>query len=132
MNFKNACKPVFRAVFGAFLCAGSLGVSGQPYPSKPVRIVVPFPPGGSVDLIARVVGQKLTEQLGQQFIIDNRAGAGGTIGSDLVSKAAPDGYTLLVQASTLVTSPLLLPNVPYDAVRDFTAISNIGSVPLIM
>jgi tripartite-type tricarboxylate transporter receptor subunit TctC len=97
-----------------------------------VRIIVPFPPGGSVDLIARVVAQSLTEQMGQQFIVDNRAGANGTIGSDAVAKAPPDGYMMLVQASTLVTGPLLVSNVPYDAVKDFTAISEIGSVPLIM
>ncbi len=110
----------------------STALLAQAYPARHVRIVVPFPPGGSVDLIARVVAQRLSEQMGQQFLVDNRAGAGGTLGSDAVAKAAPDGYTLLVQASTLVTGPLLVSNVPYDAVRDFTAISNIGSVPLIM
>jgi tripartite-type tricarboxylate transporter receptor subunit TctC len=97
-----------------------------------VRIIVPFPPGGSVGFIARIVAQFLTEQMGQQFIVENRVGANGTIGSDTVAKAPPDGHTLLVQASTPVTGPLLVSNVPYDAVKDFTAISEIGSVPLIM
>lgn len=106
--------------------------AAQSYPSRTVRIVVPFPPGGSVDLIARVLAQRLGEQMGQQFIVDNRTGANGMLGSDAVAKAPPDGYMLLVQASTLVTGPLLVSNVPYDAVRDFTAISLIGSVPLIM
>ena len=116
----------------AALLLASLEALAQAYPVRTVHIVVPFPPGGSVDLIARVLAQSLSEQMGQPFIVDNRAGANGTIGSDAVAKAAPDGYALLVQASTLVTSPLLLSNVPYDAVRDFTAISNLGSVPLIM
>ena len=115
----------------AFALAPILAVA-QSYPNRTVRIIVPFPPGGSVDFIARVVAQGLTEQMGHQFIVENRSGANGTIGSDAVAKAPPDGYLLLVQASTLVTGPLLVSNVPYDAVKDFTAISEIGSVPLIM
>jgi len=97
-----------------------------------VRIVVPYPPGGTVDVVARSVAQKLSEPTGQQFIVDNRAGANGTIGSDFVSKASPDGYTLLVQASIFVINPLILPKTPYDVQKDFTAISNIGSVPLLV
>jgi tripartite-type tricarboxylate transporter receptor subunit TctC len=122
-----------KRLFTLFLLAPLLALA-QAYPTRPVRIIVPFPPGGSVDFIARVVAQSLTEQIGNghQFIVENRTGAGGTIGSDAVAKAAPDGYTLLVQASTLVTGPLLVKNVPYDSVKDFTAISEIGSVPLIM
>jgi len=102
------------------------------YPAKPVRIVVPYPPGGTVDVVARMLAQQLTVQTGQQFIVDNRAGANGTIGSDFVSKAAPDGYTLLVQASIFVINPLFLKNVPYDVQRDFTPVANIGSVPLLV
>jgi tripartite-type tricarboxylate transporter receptor subunit TctC len=102
------------------------------YPAKPVRIVVPYPPGGTVDVVARNLAQQLTVQTGQQFIVDNRAGANGTIGSDFVSKAAPDGYTLLVQASIFVINPLFLKNVPYDVQRDFTPVANIGSVPLLV
>jgi tripartite-type tricarboxylate transporter receptor subunit TctC len=114
----------------------SLGISvsalGQAYPSKVVRIVVPFPPGGTVDAVARVVGQSLSEKLGQQFIVENKAGANGTLGADSVAKARPDGYTLLVHASTFVTNPLFLKNVPYDVTRDFTPLSNLGSVPLLV
>lgn len=106
--------------------------SGQAYPNKTVRLVVPYPPGGTVDVVARVVAQRLTEQMGQQFIVENRAGANGTVGSDFVAKAAPDGYTLLVQASIFAANPLFLPNVPYDVQRDFTPVSNIGSVPLLV
>ena len=108
------------------------GAAQAQYPAKPVRIVVPYPPGGTVDVVARNLAQQLTVQTGQQFIVDNRAGANGTIGSDFVSKAAPDGYTLLVQASIFVINPLFLKNVPYDVQRDFTPVANIGSVPLLV
>jgi tripartite-type tricarboxylate transporter receptor subunit TctC len=108
------------------------GAAQAQYPAKPVRIVVPYPPGGTVDVVARNLAQQLTTQTGQQFIVDNRAGANGTIGSDFVSKAAPDGYTLLVQASIFVINPLFLKNVPYDVQRDFTPVANIGSVPLLV
>jgi tripartite-type tricarboxylate transporter receptor subunit TctC len=119
----------FGLMLLALACAGA--VQAQ-YPVKPVRIVVPYPPGGTVDVVARNLAQQLTVQTGQQFIVDNRAGANGTIGSDFVSKAAPDGYTLLVQASIFVINPLFLKNVPYDVQRDFTPVANIGSVPLLV
>ncbi len=97
------------------------------YPSRPVRLVVPFPPGGGVDVLARLVGQKLGERLGQQFIVDNRAGAGGRIATDLVAKSAPDGYTLLLGfIGPFAISPHL-EKVPYDPVRDFTAASLLAS-----
>lgn len=116
------------------LCAAFTVASAfaQAYPNRSVRIIVPYPAGGTVDAVARVVAQGLTEQLGQSVIVDNRAGANGVIGSDAVAKAQPDGYTLLVQASTFVTNPILLKNLPYDMMRDFTPVSNIGSVPLIV
>ncbi len=117
------------------LCAAlafSTASLAQGYPNKTVRMVVPYPPGGTVDVVARVIAQRLSEQMGQQFIVENRAGANGTVGSDFVSKSAPDGYTLLVQASIFVANPLFLPNVPYDVQRDFTSITNIGSVPLLV
>src|SRR4029078_7414941 len=84
------------------------------YPSKVVRVIVPYPPGGTVDAVARVIAQRLSENLGAQSIADNRAGASGTIGSTVVAKSPPDGYTLLIQASTFVASALLMSNVPYD------------------
>ena len=113
----------------ALCCSAALA---QSYPAKPVRLIVPYPPGGTVDVVARVMALRLTEQMGQTFVVENRAGANGTVGSDLVSKATPDGYTLLVQASIFAANPLFLPNVPYDVQKDFTAISNIGSVPLLV
>ena len=109
-----------------------LAAQAQSYPNRTVRVIVPYPAGGTVDAVARVVAQRLSEQMGQSFVVDNRAGANGVIGSDLVAKALPDGYTLLVQASTFVTNPILLKNLPYDMMRDFAPISNIGSVPLVV
>ncbi len=105
------------------LAAATATVAQQSYPSRPVRVVVSWAPGGASDLIARVVGQKLGEQLGQQLIIDNRAGASGAIGTELAAKSAPDGYTVLFGGVTeLVLNPQLV-KVPYDAVRDFAAVS---------
>src|SRR5262245_25904908 len=116
---------------GAAIAFSSLAFS-QAYPNKVVRIVVPYPPGGTVDTVARVVAARLSENLGQQFIVDNRPGANGTIGSNMVAKSPPDGYTLLVQASTFVAAPLLMNNVPYDIEKDFTPITNLGAVPLVV
>ncbi len=130
---KHALKRRLALALGMLLIAGAgSSALAQTYPNRPVRIIVPYPAGGTVDAVARVVAQRLTEQMGQSFIVENRAGANGVIGSDAVAKAAPDGYTLLVQASTFVTNPILLKNLPYDMMRDFTPISNIGSVPLIV
>jgi tripartite-type tricarboxylate transporter receptor subunit TctC len=117
-------------LFAAFALAAA--AHAQSYPNRPVQIVVPYPPGGTVDVVARIVAQGLSSQMGQQFRVENRAGANGFIGSDYVAKAAPDGYTLLVQASIFVINPLFLPNVPYDTQRDFTPVSNLGSVPLLV
>ena len=121
-----------RAVAAAIALSLAFVAGAQTYPQKPVRITVPYPPGGTVDLVARHLAQQMGTQVGQQIVVENRAGANGTIGSDFVSKAAPDGYTLLVQASIFVINPLFLKNVPYDVQRDFAPVSNIGSVPLLV
>jgi tripartite-type tricarboxylate transporter receptor subunit TctC len=121
-----------RALLALAAVSLSAAALAQGYPSRPVRFIVPYPPGGTVDVVARVVAQSLGAQLGQNVIVENRAGANGTLGSDAVAKAAPDGYMLLVQASIFVINPLFLPNVPYDVQRDFTPVSNIGSVPLLV
>jgi len=97
------------------------------YPAKAVRMISPFPPGGSVDLIARLIAPKLSESLGQQVVVDNRSGASGTIGTELAARAAPDGYTLLVNTIPLVTNMYLFSRVPYDALNDFAPISLLSS-----
>lgn len=108
------------------LAAATASVAQQNYPSRPVRVIVSWAPGGAADLTARVVGQKLGEQLGQQLVIDNRAGASGAIGTDQAARSVPDGYTLLVGGVTeLVLNPQLV-KVPYDVVRDFAAVSTLA------
>jgi tripartite-type tricarboxylate transporter receptor subunit TctC len=101
----------------------------QDYPSRPVRMVVPFSPGGSTDTLARIVGQKLTERSGQPVIIENRAGAGGHIGADQVAKSAPDGYTLLLGGVPHAISASLYSKLPYDLARDLKAIAEVASFP---
>jgi tripartite-type tricarboxylate transporter receptor subunit TctC len=124
-------------LIGASVLAGS-GVaapavlSQDRYPSRPIKLVIPFPPGGPTDMLGRRYGEKLSAILGQPVVIDNKAGAGGILGADLVAKSRPDGYTLLLgSSSTQVTGPLLMPNPPYDPVRDFTLFI-IGFVPLVI
>src|ERR1043165_6390037 len=90
------------------------------YPAKAVHMIIPFPPGGATDIIGRVVSQKLGERLGQPVVVDNRPGAGGTIGSEVVAKAAPDGYTLLISTNSTHAVAMVLSKPPYDAARDFT------------
>jgi tripartite-type tricarboxylate transporter receptor subunit TctC len=97
------------------------------YPNKPVRLVSPFPPGGSVDIVGRIVGARLAQLLGQQVIIDNRSGASGNIGMEFVARAAPDGYTLAINTLPLVTNGFLFSRVPYDAVNDFAPVSLLSS-----
>ena len=105
----------------------------QAWPSKPIRLVVPYPPGGSTDLLARTIGQKVGEALGQQIIVDNRAGAGGMLGSEIVARAAPDGYTILLGTGATHGLTLLLSKaIPYDPVKDFTPITAAVEVPIIL
>lgn len=105
-------------------------VLAQNYPTKPIRMIVPFPPGGTTDILARVAGQKITEAFGQQVIVDNRPGAGGNIGTELVAKSAPDGYTLLTDpGSTLTINPSLYAKLPYDVLKDFAPVTIIAAVP---
>lgn len=120
----------------AALLALGLGTAAQaqpqPYPNKPIRIVVPFPPGGAADTLARALSQQLNDTLGKQVIVENRAGAGGTIGTNAVARAEPDGYTLLLgNVSTLAIAPSLYPNLNYDPVKDFQPITLVGKSPLV-
>jgi tripartite-type tricarboxylate transporter receptor subunit TctC len=117
----------------ASLAATSAWPQQHPYPVRPIRLVVPFPASGATDIFARAVSQKLQQQLGQPVIVDNKPGAGGAIGSDIVAKAAPDGYTLLIATtSTHSIGPFFGPKLPYDAVADFTPIIHVGNAPSIM
>ncbi|PUE08068.1 tripartite tricarboxylate transporter substrate binding protein [Limnohabitans sp. T6-20] len=119
------------AAFVGLVCVTS--VQAQSYPTKPVRLIVPFPAGGATDLFARTLSQKLSEKMGTTLVVENRPGAGGTLGSDLVAKATPDGYTLLLAtSSTHSIGPNLNPRMPYDAVKDFTPIGQVGNAPSIM
>lgn len=117
------------ALAGIMLAAATVYASAQNYPSKPVRFLVPSPPGGSPDILARIVSTKLSEQIKQQVIVDNRAGASGIIGVELAKNGAPDGYTLLLATSTTFASlPALKSKLPYDVDRDFIALSRIAWV----
>ena len=97
----------------------------QAYPHKPVRLIVPFAPGGFTDVVARILGQKLSIAMGQQFVIENKAGAGSTIGTDFVAKSAPDGYTLVMVSTTHVISPWIYKTMPYDPIKSFTVVSKL-------
>ncbi len=110
------------AFVGVFVFACGTAWS-QPYPAKPVRVVVVFPPAGATDVVARFVFQKMSEQLNQPFMIDNRAGAGGMIGAEIVAKSAPDGYTIMVYSQTLLANAHLYQKQPYDALKDFIGIT---------
>jgi tripartite-type tricarboxylate transporter receptor subunit TctC len=118
-----------RRVLLAGLLAASFAASAQPYPSRPVRIVVPLSPGGFADTPARMLAPRLSEQLGRQFFVENKPGAGGTIGADFVAKSPPDGYTLLLTGTPHVISAHLYKKMPYDALKDFTHITLIASGP---
>jgi tripartite-type tricarboxylate transporter receptor subunit TctC len=120
--------------FLAALLAALAGAAvAQPYPAKPIRVIVPFAPGGNVDITARLVAPGLTEALGQPVVIENKPGAGGTIGADAVAKAAPDGYTLLMGSnSTFSVAPSLYPKNPYNPLSDFAPVAMIASAPFVL
>jgi tripartite-type tricarboxylate transporter receptor subunit TctC len=104
----------------------------QPYPSKPIRIVVPFAAGGAVDVVARAVGQKMSDQMNNPVVVENRPGASANLGAELVAKAEPDGYTLLMGANGLATNGTLFKKLPFDTLRDFAPIARVGYAPLVM
>jgi tripartite-type tricarboxylate transporter receptor subunit TctC len=126
-----------RAIFA--VCAGvaaglmAFGVAAQSFPSKPVKLVVPFPPGGSLDAAGRAIADKLTQMWGQSVVVDNKPGAGGNIGADFVAKSPADGYTVVMGAlSTHAVNPSLYPKMPYDAARDFAPISLVAITPNVL
>ncbi|HEX2831227.1 MAG TPA: tripartite tricarboxylate transporter substrate binding protein [Burkholderiales bacterium] len=120
-------------IAGALLALAWAAAAGaQGYPAKPVRVIVPIAPGGGQDFVARMVGQKLTAAFGQQFIIDNRPGAGGIIGTQLAVKSPPDGYTLVLVAASYTAQPSLYSKLPYDAVKDLAPITQLGGAPYLL
>jgi tripartite-type tricarboxylate transporter receptor subunit TctC len=130
-------RSVGAALAVAVLCVPGAGAARaaqaqQQYPTKPIRIVAPFPPGGTADFLARVLADKLTQAWGQQVVVDNRSGAGGVIGTDIVAKATRDGYTLLMSAIGHAANPTLYRKLPYDTLRDFAPVVLIADVPLII
>lgn len=116
------------AIIGAGLAAGL--ASAQTYPTRPVRVIVGYPPGGGMDAIARIVGSKLSADIGQQFVIDNRPGASGTIAADTVAKAAADGYTLLLAETGLLIAPAMYSKLPFDPIKSFVPVAGLASLPL--
>jgi tripartite-type tricarboxylate transporter receptor subunit TctC len=135
MNALQSLRRVLAGVLAAALAAVTLVAApaqAQPYPSRLIRIVVPYPPGGAVDIVARIVGQALAEQLKQTVVVDNRPGASANIGMEAVARAPADGYTLLMASNGLTTNMALFPNLSFDGRRDFTPIARIGYAPLVI
>ncbi len=120
-------------MLGVLLALAPALSNAQPWPNKPIRLLVGFAPGGGTDIVARTLAQRMSEVLGQQIVVENKSGASGTIAADLVAKAAPDGYTLLMgHTNSNAIAPFVLQNVPYDAATDFTPITYIGYVPNVL
>ena len=114
------------------LAAGASMAQASAYPSRPVKLIVPFAPGGFTDVVARILGQRLSASMGQQFVIENKAGAGSTIGTEFVAKSAPDGYTLVMVSTTHVISPWIYKNMPYDPLKGFVAVSKLVDSPYVL
>lgn len=113
-------------------CAAPAALAQERWPAKPVRMVVPFAPGGSTDVLARLVGQKLSERWGQPVVIENKAGAGGNLGADAVAKSAPDGYTLLMASGSIAINPSIYKKMPFDTRKDLVAITNVAGGPMLV
>jgi tripartite-type tricarboxylate transporter receptor subunit TctC len=130
MKNRSSAALLVVMILGAFASVGALA-QAQPWPSKPVRIVVPVLPGAFTDLAARSLAAALTEQTGQQFLVENRTGAGATLGADYVAKSPPDGYTFLFTENGFTMAPALYPNLPYDALKDFVHITPVAEAPTV-
>ncbi|OZI30701.1 LacI family transcriptional regulator [Bordetella genomosp. 10] len=129
---KNAWRHVLSTALAALAFSAAIAPAHGAYPDKPVRLIVPYPPGGPTDILGRMAAQYMTEKTGQTFIVENRSGASGMIGAETVARAPADGYTLLVNASIHVIYPSLYKQVPIDPIKDFTPISQIALVPLVL
>ena len=116
----------------AVMAAVPVSAMAQTYPAKTVRVVIPWPAGGSNDVVGRIVMQKLSEALGQQFVVDNRGGAAGSIGADIVAKAPGDGYTIMVHSSSHTVSPSTFAKLPFDTLNDFAGVTPISSTPNVL
>ena len=126
-------KAVLTALIAPLALAAIAAGAQQNFPTRPIRLIVPYPPGGNVDITARIIGPTMGELLGQTVVVDNRGGGGGNVGAHLVAKAAPDGHTLLVGSSgPLSINPVVVPNLPYDSVKDYAPISRVHVVPLVV
>ncbi|MBI2226097.1 MAG: tripartite tricarboxylate transporter substrate binding protein [Betaproteobacteria bacterium] len=135
MKAKAACLKAWFA--GAFCVVSSLPLAAgaaapDDYPNRPLRFIVPFPAGGSTDIIARIIGQRLTESMGRPVVIDNRPGAAGLLGAEIVAKAPPDGYTIIINSASFTTSVVIQPKISFDPIKDFTPITNLADTPLLM
>jgi len=126
-----ARRRIFARTAVVLLAFGAIGpLAAATYPSKPIRLILPFPPGGPTDIYSRLVAQKVSEAFGQQIVVDNRGGASGIIASEIVAKAAPDGHTLLFGgAGVLAVTPAVFAKIPYDPVKDFAPVSMIATNP---
>jgi tripartite-type tricarboxylate transporter receptor subunit TctC len=113
----------------ALLCGGALA---QSYPNKPIRLILPFPPGSPSDMVGRTIGQKIASQIGQSVVVDNRPGAGGTLGLSIAAKSPADGYNILVTSPTIAISPLLYANLPFDPLRDFVPVARLATIENVM
>jgi len=127
----NRVSTLISVAVGALLLVAP-PLSAQQYPNRPIRFIVPFPPGGGNDIVGRIIAQKLAEALNQSVVVDNRGGAGGTIGTDLTAKAPADGHTMLINNISLAVNATLIPKLPYDTVRDLLPVSIIGRQPNIV
>ena len=125
-------RPHIVAVCACFACLPATIAGAQEYPSKPIRLIIPYPPGGGADILGRVVAQKLSGVLGQQVLPDNRGGANGIIGTELAARAPGDGYTLLFPSSPHTVNVSMLPTLPYDTVKDFAPVSLVATTPYIL
>src|SRR3954467_6309888 len=123
-------KTTLKLACATLLAAASLAATAQAWPARPVKVIIPFPPGGTLDALGRSLAQKLGDQLGQPFVVENRPGGNGTIGADAVSKAPADGYTLLFNASTFVSAPMTMKSVAYSVVKDFQPVALVAKAPL--
>ncbi|MFZ0987362.1 MAG: tripartite tricarboxylate transporter substrate-binding protein, partial [Xanthobacteraceae bacterium] len=117
---------------GAAMMSPTVARALDTFPSRPIRLIVPYPPGGGTDIVGRVLGEKLSASLGQPIVVDNRGGAGGVLGTEIVAKAVPDGYTLLLVPTSHVINPSIYAKLPYDTAKDFAPITMVASAPILM